>query len=56
LHAPIALDGAGEQVDRLDLCVAALVGHRLRPRDQRLCVGRVPVEVDRLLRRHECLN
>jgi hypothetical protein len=47
---------AREQVDRIDLRVAALVGERLRARDERLRLRRVPVEVNRLLGRHAWLN
>ena len=47
--AAVAIERAREQVDGLDLRVLALVGEALRAGDERLCVGRVSFEVNRLL-------
>jgi glutaredoxin 3 len=52
LNAPVAIDGACEQVDRFDLGVLTLVGEALRAGDQRLGVRCVAVEVDGLLGGH----
>jgi hypothetical protein len=52
LHAAVALDRSGQEMHRLDLRVLAFVGQTLRPRDERLRVGRVAVEVNRLLGSH----
>ena len=50
--AAIAIERAGEQVDGLDLDVLALVGEGLRAGDERLGVGGVSLEMNRLLGGH----